>query len=60
MSEDFRGPVGIWPWPFINLILRLFGGRGSRVRDKGTAMRRTSVTEIKRTSDGWTILEHQQ
>lgn len=58
----FKGPLGIWPYPLVNLIMSITDRLKIRSRksDKGMALKKTSITEIKRTADGWTILEHQQ
>lgn len=56
MVEKFVGPLAIWPYPIINLLIFLFGRRGTG--DAGTQMRKTSITEIKQTDTGWVILEH--
>ena len=58
----FKGPLGIWPYPLVNLLMAITDRLKTRSRksDKGVALKKTSITEIKRTADGWTILEHQQ
>lgn len=42
-STQFSGPLGIWPWPLINLIL------GLASRSRAT---RVSLWEVQRDSEG--------
>lgn len=52
---QFRGILGIWPFPIINLLLALLQGAGSRAYPsyrEPERRRRMSVWELSRDSEG--------
>ncbi len=58
----FKGPMGLWPWPLVNLIMAVVkkltgnGGSGGEV----SRATRTKITELRPTEEGgWRILEHE-
>lgn len=57
----FKGPLGLWPWPVMNLVLsiitKLSGKNGSVEPARAS---HTKVTELRPTAEGgWSILEHE-
>lgn len=57
----FKGPLGLWPWPVVNLVLAIVKKLGGG--DNGTTTTRsarTKITELLPTAEGgWRILEHE-
>lgn len=50
----FQGPLGLWPWPFVNLVLAVVNklGGGSRKQDTRSLFPETATRRIEYIRDG--------
>lgn len=51
MKSFFQGPLGLWPWPMINLILTL-SNRPGRYGGHSSPRRRLSIYTMERDEKG--------
>jgi hypothetical protein len=47
MADEIEGPLGLWPFPVLNTIIKVQGGSDSSDKQEGM-----EITEVNRGSNG--------